>query len=80
MFNQISKNHQIVNPLSVSFSSYRLPKLSVSVATDQLERPGLILLETGSLGGIEPENNTNNFGPCSLGCAAENWMIKYDGK
>ena len=46
MFNQISRNHQILNPLLVSFSSYFPPKLSVSVTTDQLESSTLESMDT----------------------------------
>ena len=42
-------------------------KLPVSVSTDQLARSGLIAVETDSLGGQEPENETDSFGHCTLG-------------
>ena len=54
-------------------------KLSVSVNTDKLARSGLIVMGTGSLGGGEPDNKTINFGRWLLGCAAVNWMTKFDG-
>ena len=41
--------------------------MSVSITTDQLERSILIAVETVSLGGKELENNTENFGHCTLG-------------
>ena len=53
--------------LSVLFHSSRYPKLSTSITTDQLARYGLIAAETDSLGGQEPENDTNNFGHFTVG-------------
>ena len=66
--------------LSVSFSGYCTPKLSVSITTYQLARFGLIAMETESLGVREPENDTDDFGHCSLDHAAVNWMMKFDGR
>ena len=47
--------------LSVSFSGSCSPKLLVSITTAQLERSGLIAGENDSLGGREPENDTDNI-------------------
>ena len=66
--------------LLVSLSGSRPPKLSVSIAINQLARSGLVAVETDSLGGGEQENDTDNFSRCSLGCAAVNWMMKCDGR
>ena len=66
--------------LRFASSGSRPPKLSVSVTTDQLARSGLIAVETDSLGGREPENENDNFGRCSLGRVAVNWMMKCDGR
>ena len=48
--------------LLVLFSGYRSSKLSFSITTNQLARLGLIAGENDSLGGREPENETENFG------------------
>ena len=66
--------------LSASFYSYRLPKLSVSITTNQLVRSGLMVMETGSLGGQEPENETDSFGRSSVEGAVENRILKCDGR
>ena len=36
-------------------------------------------MDTDSLGGQEPENDTNNFGRSSLERVAVNWMMKCNG-
>ena len=58
----------------------RTPKVSVSSTTYQLVRSGLIAVETDSLGGREPENETDTFVCFSLGRAAVNRMMKCDGQ
>ena len=52
--------------------------MSVFVTTNQFALSELIAVETDSLRGREPENKTDNFGRCSLGSDALNWMIKCD--
>ena len=37
-------------------------------------------MENLSIGELEPEKETNNFGCSSLEGAAINWMMKYDGR
>ena len=59
----------------VSFSCSCSPKLSVSITTDQIARSRLISGKNYSLGGQEPENETNNFSHFSLGCATLNWIM-----
>ena len=61
--------------LLVLFSISRYPKLPFSITTDQLARSGLISSENDNLGERERENETGNFGRCSLGRAALNWMM-----
>ena len=61
----------------VLFSSSRSTKLSFYITTDKLARSGLITGENDSLGGREPENETDNFGSCPLGCTVLNWKIVY---
>ena len=48
--------------LLIFLSNSRSPKLSVSITTDQLALSGLIAGENDSLGGQEPDNETDNFG------------------
>ena len=62
----------------VSFSGSCSPKLLVSITTDQLARYGLIADDNDSLGGREPENETDNFVRCSLGRATLN--LENDGQ
>ena len=39
-----------------------------------------MVMETDSLRGQEPENETENFGRSFLEVAAVNWMMKCDGR
>ena len=59
----------------VLFSGSCYTKIPVSITTDQLARSRLIAGENDSLGGQEPEKETNNFGRCLLGCADLNWIM-----
>ena len=59
----------------VSFYGSLSLKLLVSVTTNRVARSGLISGKNDSLGGREPENETDNFGRCLLGRAVLNWII-----
>ena len=61
--------------LSVSFSGSHSPKLLVSITTNQLARSVLVAGENDSLGGLELENEINNFCHFLLGCATLNWIL-----
>ena len=50
-------------------------KPSFSIITDKLARSGLIAGENDSLERQELENETYNFGRCSLGHATLNWIM-----
>ena len=45
----------------------KISKMSVSTVTSPKFTKWLIVMDTDSLGGQEPENKTNNFGRCTLG-------------
>ena len=66
--------------LSVSFFGFRSPKLSFSITTDQRAHSPLIAGDNYSLWGQETDKETDNFGRCSLGRVALNWMMKWDGR
>ena len=61
--------------LSVLFYGSRSLKLLVSITTNQLASSILIARENDSLGRHEPENETDNFDHCLLGCTMLNWII-----
>ena len=62
--------------LLVSFSCSCSTKLSFSITTDQMARSGLKAGNNDSLGGQEPENETDNFVRRSLGRSTLNWMVR----
>ena len=64
--------------LLVSFSGSRYPKLAFSIPINKPVPYGLIGMENVSLGEQKPENETDNFGRCSLGCTTINRMVKCD--
>ena len=51
-----------------------------SIYTDQLAHYGFMVIGTDILGGLEPENDTDNFGYSSLEGATVNCMMKCDGR
>ena len=58
-----------------SLDRTQLSKISVSTVISPKFTKWLILMETDSLGGLEPKNETENFGPCTLGGTMLNYKI-----
>ena len=59
----------------VLFSMSHFYKLLFSVATDQLERSGLIADKNDSVGVQETDNKNDNFGRSLLGRTMLNWKL-----
>ena len=53
--------------LSVSFYGYSPPKITFSIPINQSVHYELVVMENMILGRQETENETKNFGHCSLG-------------